>query len=100
MSDGFVIALIGIIAMTTIICLPIILVFWLVARKRSDRQMSTNEEERLRRIWAGLQKMEERIDNLETILSARPRKDELERAARGADVRSGRVEPDTGENPR
>jgi hypothetical protein len=47
MSDGFVIALLGIIAMTTIICLPIILVFWFVARKRSDRQMSSNEDERL-----------------------------------------------------
>jgi hypothetical protein len=44
--------------------------------------------------------MEERIDNLETILTARPRKDELERAARGAEVRSGRVDTDTGENPR
>jgi len=68
--DGgvFIIAVLSILAATLICCLPIVLVFLAVTRKRRRREARGDDELRLRRIWDGLQRMEERIDNIETIV--------------------------------
>ncbi len=67
-SEVFVIVVLAIIAATLICCLPIVLAFMAATRKKRNRAESGDEEERLRRIWEGLQKMEARLDNIETIV--------------------------------
>jgi hypothetical protein len=80
MDEGvFIIVVLSILSATLICCLPIVLVFWAVTRKRRQKQDRGDEELRLRRIWDGLQRMEERLDNIETIIS--PARRERTRAA-------------------
>jgi phage shock protein B len=64
----FVITLASIIAGTLIICVPVVMVFWMIARRRDRRMLSHQEEQLLRETFEGLRKMEDRINNLETIL--------------------------------
>ena len=91
-GETFVIAMMSILAATLIVCLPVVLFFWLVLRKRSSRRVSGNEEDKLRHVWDGLQRMERRIENLEAILAPRRRRDPLQDAARSEDVRTGRLD--------
>ena len=74
--DGgvFIIVVLSILAATLICCLPIVLVFWAAMRKKRDKQDRGNEEVRLRRIWDGLQRMEDRLDNIETIVGTRQKR--------------------------
>lgn len=80
--DGgvFIIVILSILAATLICCLPIVLAFMAVSRKKRLRTESGNEEERLRHIWEGLQKMEARLENIETIVAPRRRGDTKERS--------------------
>lgn len=71
----FVITLAAIIAGTLIICVPIVMVFWMVAKRRDNRMLNSQEERLLRETFEGLQKMEDRINNLETILLDAERKE-------------------------
>ena len=73
--DGgtFLIVVLSILATTLICCLPIVLIFWAVMRKKAGRARNGDEEARLRRIWDGLQKMEARLENIETIVAPRRR---------------------------
>ncbi len=64
----FVITLASIIAGTLIICVPIVMVFWMIARRKDRHMLSHKEEQLLRETFEGLRKMEDRINNLETIL--------------------------------
>lgn len=66
-------AILVVLACTIVTCLPIVLIIWLVSRKRGGHNMTSDEEERLRSLWSLLQRMEERVENLETILDARRR---------------------------
>ena len=54
--------------------------------------MSGNEEDKLRHIWGGLQRMERRIENLEAILAPERRSDPLHDATRSENVRTGRFD--------
>lgn len=90
-NEIFIIVMISILALTLIVCLPIALVFWLVARKRTNRHMSGNEEDRLKQIWSGLRRMEERVENLETILATKRGKSDSERAGDGEDIAARRL---------
>ena len=78
--DGgvFIIVVLSIISATLICCLPIVLAFMAATRKRRKHTENGNEEERLRRIWEGLQKMEARLENIETIVAPRRRGDTRE----------------------
>lgn len=92
-GETFVVVVMSILAATLIVCLPVVLFFWLILRKRSgSNNVSVQEEDKLRHIWAGLQRMEQRIENLETILAGKRRRDPLEDEARGEDVRTGRFD--------
>lgn len=92
-GETLVVVLMSIVAATFIVCLPVVLFFWLILRKRSGRKnVSDQEEDKLRHIWAGLQRMEQRIENLETILAGRRRRDPMDDEARGEDVRTGRFD--------
>lgn len=75
--DGgvFIIVVLSILAATLICCLPIVLVFWAVMRKKRRGTENGNEEVRLRRIWDGLQRMEDRLENIETIVGTRRRRE-------------------------
>lgn len=76
---------------TFLACLPVALIIWLLVRKRSSRSaVSDSEEDRLRHIWNGMQRLEQRIENLETILAGKRRSDPLDDAVRSEDVRTGR----------
>lgn len=72
--EVFIITLVSIISGTLIVCLPVVLVFWMIARRRDKRMLSGEEEQLLRETFEGLRKMEERINNLETILLESERK--------------------------
>lgn len=92
-GETFVVVVMSILAATLIVCLPVVLFFWLILRKRSgSSNVSGQEEDKLRHIWAGLQRMEQRIENLETIFAGKRRRDPLEDEARGEDVRTGRFD--------
>ncbi len=91
-EESFAVAVLAIIATTIIACLPVVLFFWLILRKRPERGKSANDEEKLRHIWNGLQRMEQRIENLETIMAGQRRRDPLDDAARSEDVRAGRLD--------
>ena len=91
-QETFFIAMMSLFATTLIVCLPVVLFFWLVLRKRSNRSMSGNEEDKLHHIWSGLQRMERRIENLEAILTPQRRNDPLQDAARSENVRTGRLD--------
>ena len=69
--DGgvFIIVVLSIISATLICCLPIVLAFMAATRKKRKHSENGDEEERLRRIWEGLQKMEARLENIETIVA-------------------------------
>jgi phage shock protein B len=69
-----VVALAGIVAITLIVCVPVVMIFWLIARRRDNRMLSGQEERLLRDTFEGLRRMEERITNLETILMDSERK--------------------------
>ncbi len=85
--------ILAVLSATLIVCLPVALFFWLVLRKRSDRSaVPDKEEDKLRKIWSGLQRMEQRIENLETILAGKRKRDPFEDAARREDVRAGRFD--------
>lgn len=71
----FVITLASIVSGTLIICVPIVMVFWMIAKRRDRRMLSGQEERLLRETFEGLRKMEERINNLETILLDSERKE-------------------------
>lgn len=71
----FLIVLASITAGTLVICIPIIMVFWMIGKRRDNRMLSTKEEQLLRETFEGLRKMEERINNLETILLDSERKE-------------------------
>lgn len=93
-GDTLVVIMMSILAATLFVLLPVVLFFWLILRKRSDRGMSGKEEDKLRHIWNGLQRMEHRIENLETILAGQRRGDPLDDAARRENVRAGRIDSD------
>jgi len=84
--DGgvFIIVVLSILAATLICCLPIVLVFWAVMRKRRHREENGNEEVRLRRIWDGLQRMEDRLENIETIVGTQRRRERASSTSRGS----------------
>jgi phage shock protein B len=72
--------------MTAIICGTIMLMSLIKAifsgrRRNENRDLDEEETETLSEIWRGLQKMEQRIENLETILvkNERRREQEFER---------------------
>ena len=79
----FLIVVLSILSATLICCLPIVLVFWAVARKRKHRAEDSNDEARLRRIWDGLQRMEDRLDNIETIVGKPRRREHASSGKRG-----------------
>jgi phage shock protein B len=70
----FVITLVAIIAGTLVVCVPIVMIFWLIAKRRDNRMLNGQEERLLRETFEGLRKMEDRITNLETILMESERK--------------------------
>jgi len=50
-----------------------------VRQPNPRRALSDEEDEMLQKVWEGLQKMEERVMNLETILMRRTREHDYER---------------------
>jgi len=65
-----------ILSITPIICvfaLPVIIVY-LVTRGKDSKKSNGQEEKLLRETWDNLNRMENRIENLETILLERERK--------------------------
>jgi len=74
--DGyiFMIALVGTICVFGFLTVLALGFFRLVGGRRSARTLSEEESKTLEELWLGLQKMEERIENLETILIHREKK--------------------------
>lgn len=74
--DGYVfmIAMAGIIGVFGFLTVLALGFFRLVGGRRSARTLSEEESKMLEELWLGLQKMEERIENLETILIHREKK--------------------------
>ena len=67
----FIIALTAIVCGTGLVALFICLIFISSTRrhkKRASRDLSEDEGQMLEEVWDGIQKMETRIENLETIL--------------------------------
>lgn len=64
----FIIAMAGVVGVFTFLTVCALSVFRLIEGRRSTRQLSREEDRLLRDIWDGLQKMESRVTNLETIL--------------------------------
>lgn len=70
----FIVTMTSIIALTTFLCLPVVMIFWPRIRRQDSQRLSAKEEKSLRETWDDLQRMEQRIENLETILLERERK--------------------------
>lgn len=70
----FIIIMTAIVGGLTFLCLPIVMVFWSRVKRQDSRRLSDQEEKSLRETWDDLQRMEQRIENLETILLERERK--------------------------
>lgn len=76
---------VALVVLTAIVCGTVVLLFLIAALFRSvrarenRRTLSDDEGNVLEQIWDGLQKMEDRVMNLETILLDRRREREYER---------------------
>lgn len=70
----FVIALVGTIGLFIFLFVVAFGFFRLSLKRRDSRSLSSEEGRQLQEIWEGLQKMEERIHNLETILIRQERR--------------------------
>lgn len=64
----FLIVITAILCGTAIILYPLVMVFRLIERRRQSRSLNRDEDEILRETWEALGRMEDRIENLETIL--------------------------------
>lgn len=60
--------LFGILLMTVVI--PLWIIFHYIAKMRSSRGLTTEDEKMLSEIWESTRKMEDRINTLERILDA------------------------------
>lgn len=70
----FIIALVGTVGLFIFLLVVTIGFFRMSLRRRDSRSLSAEEGRMLVEIWDGLQKMEARIDNLETILIGKERR--------------------------
>ncbi len=79
MSMGAIIAIIAIGCGTAVIITFMSLLFAEIRRRRGSRVFSEDEGQMLQDLWTGIQKMEGRIGNLETILLERSKARDFER---------------------
>jgi phage shock protein B len=77
--EVFVLALVGIICGTVFLCLPVILLIQLIKRRKENRSLNDEESELLQELWDGIQKMDDRMTNLETIVLSQSQKPEYEK---------------------
>ncbi|GEM_PF-5468424 len=79
-SEIFVLAIVAMSCLTAVTIIFLLLIFATLTRRRGRRTRLTDEEvQSLEDIWSGLQKMENRMANLETILLERRRGRDPER---------------------
>lgn len=78
--QGFVIAVIAIACGTGIVVVFMCLIFSLITRKKKRREQGISEDdgEMVQDLFHGLQRMESRIENLETILLRREKARDFE----------------------
>ncbi|MBI3735548.1 hypothetical protein HY256_03435 [Candidatus Sumerlaeota bacterium] len=69
-----IVAIIGTSGVVAAMIITTVGILRLISGRRGSRAMSEDESRTLQELWNGLQKMEERITNLETILLHRERK--------------------------
>ena len=74
----FIICLVAIICGTSVIIFSVFMVFGAVRRKHDAKWSKSQDNEMIREIWEGLQKMEDRASNLETILRQKKSKSRSE----------------------
>jgi phage shock protein B len=77
--EVFVLALVSIICGTIFLCLPVILLIQLIKRRKENRSLNDEESELLQELWDGIQKMDDRMTNLETIVLSQSQKPEYEK---------------------
>ena len=75
----FVIIIVGIGCATAITIVFMALMFGEIKRRKGKRSLTDEEGEILQQLWDGIQKMEDRITNLETILLNRSKARDFER---------------------
>lgn len=64
---------------TAIIIVSMAMLFSVIKNRRRQRTLTNDEGEVLEQVWDGLQKMEDRINNLETIMLHRQKMQDFER---------------------
>jgi phage shock protein B len=81
MSGGevFIVAVVAIICGTVIVVVFMGMLFSLVRGRRKGRNISEDEGAMIQDLWNGIQKMEQRINNLETILLHRQKVQDFEK---------------------
>lgn len=80
--NGDFIFVLSIVAMgcgTAIIIVFMVMLFSLIGGKRKGRTLTEDEGAMIQDLWNGIQKMEERINNLETILLHRKKTHDFEK---------------------
>lgn len=78
-DNFFVLSIVSIACGTAIVIVFMAMMFSVFKNRGRGRSMTNEEGEMLQDIWKGLQKMEERITNLETILLHRKKVQDFER---------------------
>jgi phage shock protein B len=71
---ALIIPIAGIVGLFGFLTVLVILRFILKLRREKTRSLTDEEERTLRELWKGLQRMEERVSNLETILISREKR--------------------------
>jgi phage shock protein B len=70
----FVIALVSTVGGIAFLIVTVTLIYKLIARRQDSRILNDEEGRMLQEIWLGLEKMDQRVANLETILIQKDRK--------------------------
>lgn len=78
-STVFIISIVAIGCGTAVVLTFMNLLFAEIRRRRGSRTFSEDEGQMLQDLWTGIQKMEGRIGNLETILLERSKARDFER---------------------
>ena len=78
-GEIFTIIMVSIGCGTAIVIVFLAMLFGLIKNRRRQRTLTNDEGEVLEQVWDGLQKMEDRINNLETIMLHRKKMQDFER---------------------
>ena len=78
-GEVFVLAIVGMGCATAIVIVFMAMMFSIIRGKRKGRSLTDEEGAMIQDLWNGIQKMEQRINNLETILLHRQKVQDFEK---------------------